>query len=207
MPVAGSGGTRGEGNAPAARTDNKEGELGPDRHQVLIALRGRPVGRTRLRRFSAAPTSSRRGGDTAPLVRFIGAAEDAARPPKPPRNSYCGRGEGIDCNVSRRHRRAGLLDPPRRRSQRRPGLGAAGDRMRGRRRLGLLGAPFRAVRLVGDLVDRLGLGRLPAAPPRRALKVHHVGVLNADRVLVRRRCASEETRRRRGRRSRSAMES
>ena len=66
MPVAGSGGTRGEGNAPAARTDNKEGELGPDRHQVLIALRGRPVGRTRLRRFSAASTNHRRGGDTAP---------------------------------------------------------------------------------------------------------------------------------------------
>ena len=48
--------------------------VGPDRHQViqvLIALRARPtwehqVGRTRLRRFSAAPTNSRRGGDTAP---------------------------------------------------------------------------------------------------------------------------------------------
>ena len=27
-------------------------------------------------------------------------------------------------------------------------------------------------------------GRLPAAPPRRALGFHHVGVLNVDRVLV-----------------------
>ena len=46
--------------------------FGPGRHhQILNALRARPtwehqVGRARLRRFSAAPANSRRGGDTAP---------------------------------------------------------------------------------------------------------------------------------------------
>ena len=76
-------------------------------------------------------------GASPPRRRIVGAAATrlprtihrCGGGPKPPRNSYCGRGEGIDCNVSRRHRRAGLLDPPRRRSQRRPGLGATPPRL------------------------------------------------------------------------------
>ena len=51
----------------AAGAGRKDRHTGPDRHQVLIALRGRPawehqVGRSRFRRFSAAPTNSRTPG-------------------------------------------------------------------------------------------------------------------------------------------------
>ena len=56
-------------------------------------------------------------GASPPRRRIVGAAATrlprtihrCGGGPKPPRNSYCGRGEGIDWNVSRRHRRAGLF--------------------------------------------------------------------------------------------------
>ena len=135
--------------------------VGPDRHrviQVLIALRARPtwehqVGRTRLRRFSAAPTNSRRGGDTAP--------------------SY-------DSSVRRR-------TPSVHRNR-------------------------RGTRTVVE--GRASIVTSPGGTAAPGSWIHHVGVLNADRVLrdaaapqkrdataprvVRRRRASEETRRRRG---------
>ena len=115
---------------------------GPGRHQVLIALRGWPVwehqvGRTRLRRFSAAPTDSRRGGDTAP--------------------SY-------DSSVRRRTPRVHR------------------DR--------------RGTRTVVE--GRASIVTSPGGTAAPGSWIHHVGVLNADRVLVRRRRASKETRRRRG---------
>jgi len=99
------------------------------------------VGRTRLRRFSAAPTNSRRGGDTAP--------------------SY-------DSSVRRRTPRV--------------------HRNR------------RGTRTVVE--GRASIVTSPGGTAAPGSWIHHVGVLNADRVLVRRRRASEETRRRRGRRSR-----
>ena len=106
-------------------------ELGPDRHPVLIALRARPtwkhqVGRTRLRRFSAAPTNSRRGGDTAP--------------------SY-------DSSVRRRTPRV--------------------HRNR------------RGTRTVVE--GRASIVTSPGGTAAPGSWIHHVGVLNADRVLVRRR--------------------
>jgi len=91
------------------------------------------VGRTRLRRFSAAPTNSRRGGDTAP--------------------SY-------DSSVRRRTPRV--------------------HRNR------------RGTRTVVE--GRASIVTSPGGTAAPGSWIHHVGVLNADRVLMRRRRASEERR-------------
>ena len=94
------------------------------------------MGRTRLRRFSAAPTIRRRGGDTAP--------------------SY-------DSSVRRRTPRV--------------------HRNR------------RGTRTVVE--GRASIVTSPGGTAAPGSWIHHVGVLNADRVLVRRRHASSEARRRR----------
>ena len=91
------------------------------------------MGRTRLRRFSAAPTNSRRGGDTAP--------------------SY-------DSSVRRRTPRV--------------------HRNR------------RGTRTVVE--GRASIVTSPGGTAAPGSWIHHVGVLNADRVLARRRRASKERR-------------
>ena len=95
------------------------------------------MGGTRLRRFSAAPTNSQRGGDTAP--------------------SY-------DSSVRRR-------TPSVHRNR-------------------------RGTRTVVE--GRASIVTSPGGTAAPGSWIHHVGVLNADRVLMRRRRASKETRRHRG---------
>ena len=175
----------GKGTRRPRGPTTRRGELGPDRHQVLIALRGRPVGRTRLRRFSAAPTNSRRGGDTAPSYD----SSVRRRTPRVHRNR-----RGTRTVVEGR---ASIVTSP-------GGTAAPGSWIH---HVGVLNAdrvlapPATACAAAGGGVcwavlvgpsassafstpTGQGLGRLPAAPPRRALRgFHHVGVLNVDRVL------------------------
>ena len=137
------------------------------------------MGRTRLRRFSAAPTNSRRGGDTAPSYD----SSVRRRTPRVHRNRRGTRTvvEGRASIVtSRRCRRAGLLGSTTSASQRQQGLDAAGGRRSGRRRRGLEGLCFsRRHRRAGLL------GKRTAAPSAR----RHVppGVLVVlERLLINR---------------------